>query len=450
MSDLGQILELLQQQNEMRVKDREEDEVKRHLMAKEIKQSVKEEINAVIKPWQERTEAVEEKTNSMETNISKLLQEVAGLKEQITSKQVRDRNWAAVAGAEGSGGTGAVLTGANAIPLGRTTLEDCENDYQKTEDADNDDRIKEVLGKARRTLGFGPIKSEDIARQYKESSMFGRARNENDAKMMSVMELMLCDMKISKAEQQNMEIVRVFAPQRDNADMLYCEFRSMSSVFTVFKHTRNMRRGTNVSSYIPKEYYEQYRALEEICFKWRKEEGYRTRVRMGREGLEVWRKRGVELVYSQVPLAVLGELPPVTVLRREVRQENRSLTSSPPVGRPGYTPPKKKRPRSMSQSKSPSSRSPPGKKPDESTREGVEGGEEGEEEKSRKALEQADLVKDPSISPVPAGQGLLKVPDLGRVVTVQATTPSKQITNLANDTYNHTSSPIYRKNSISA
>ena len=65
----------------------------------------------------------------------------------------------------------------------------------------------------------------------------------------------------------------------------------------------------------------------------------RTKVRIGRNGLEVWRKRGEEMEYSQVPLKTLGDLPEISMVRRVERQEERSMTRSPPPGRPGYTPP---------------------------------------------------------------------------------------------------------------
>ena len=131
-----------------------------------------------------------------------------------------------------------------------------------------------------------------------------------------------------------------------------------------------MRRGTNISPYIPKGHYNRYRVLEEICYSWRKDEGARTRVKMGKKGLEVWKKQSGEDVYTQVPNDSLGKLPEVAMIRREDRQEDRSLTISLPTGRPGYTPPpgrgqQGKRDRSKSSTKSPDSRSPPNKKTDE-------------------------------------------------------------------------------------
>ena len=315
-----------------------------------------------------------------------------------------------------------VLTGANTAPLGKKVVVDDNN--EKEEDQTTESEKKKVVEKARRTLGFQPIRKEDIQRQYKECGRFGIARNEDDAKMMAVMELMHLDMKISKEDIQNMQIIKVFAPRREGAEMLYCEFRSISSAHNVYKHTRVMRRGTTVSPFIPKEHYERYRAMEEMCYQWRKEEGYRTKVRMGRKGLEVWRKIGDELDYSEVPADLLGELPLVALPRREERKEDRLLTSSPPAGRPGYTPPSArgkqgKRPRTSNKMGSPNSRSPPNKKADE--RESISLG----------------------------SYGLLEKPDVGKVTSIQVSTPIKNIQKTVANTYN-TSSPIFRKMSTSA
>ena len=242
------------------------------------------------------------------------------------------------------------------------------------------------------------------------------------------MELMNLDMKISKEDLKEMEIVRVFAPKRENAQILYCEFKQMSSVYKVYSHTRHMRRGTTISPYIPKEHYSRYRAMEEICYNLRKEEGARTRVKFGRRGLEVWKKQPGVLEYSKVPINSLSELPEVDMLRKKESREDRQLISSPPAGRPGYTPPPAqgkqwKRYRSKSNTQSPESRSPPNKKTYEGDR------------KKEDTTERENI------------QGLVKRPDLGKVISIQGSTPTKKSEKLAENMLDTTSSPIYRKGS---
>ena len=167
----------------------------------------------------------------------------------------------------------------------------------------------------------------------------------------------------------------------------------------------------------------------------RKEEGARTKVKIGERGLEVWKKEPGELDYNKVPIDSLGELPEVGMLKKEESREDRQLTRSPPAGRPGYTPPSArwqqgKRDRSKSNTASPASRSPPNKKADEGA-----GRKEGQPDE--KAKDDVSLVQDPTISPII--KGLLKRPDLGKVTSIQASTPLKKT---VDDTIN---SPIFRK-----
>ena len=430
-------------QNENRLKDKEDASKAQERakednsaaidqMAKVVREGIKEEIKEVMKPWEEKTTAVEKKTEALAEEVSTLTKELSGLKQQLAKSNTWTGVVVAGGGArpKGSAVGEGTLTGANTAQLGMRTIQK-EQEIDAMEEAKKED----ILEKARRTLGFGPITAEDIARQYKDCNMFGKADNDNEAKEMAVMELMLLDMKISKEEQKEMKIARVFSPRRENAQMLYCEFKSISSVHKVFQHSRHMRRGTNISPYIPKEHYNRYRVLEEICYNWRKEEGARTRVKMGKKGLEVWKKERGEIEYTQVPIDSLGELPEVAMIRREDRQEDRSLTSSPPAGRPGYTPPPVKgqhgkRYRSKSNTTSPDSRSPPNKKADEGK--GTQGDDEDKEASEEKGLDTDPTNSSPT-------KGLLKRPDLGKVISIQASTPTKKTTDKVDN------SPIFRK-----
>ena len=157
---------------------------------------------------------------------------------------------------------------------------------------------------------------------------------------------------------------------------------------------------------------------------------------MGEYGLEVWKKEPGDLDYNKVPIDSLGKLPEVAMLKKEESREDSQLTSSPPAGRPGYTPPsgrrqQGKRVRTKSSTASPESRSPPTKK-------AGEGARPKENKVDETASEDLGLVRDPTISPIT--EGLLKRPDLGKVTSIQASTPTK--TADQNETL---SSPIFRK-----
>jgi hypothetical protein len=176
-----------------------------------------------------------------------------------------------------------------------------------------------ILEKARRTVGFDPIYKADVDRMYLENCRFGKAKNEEEAKWMSVKEFMMCDMKLTREEVDEMEHVRVFTPRRENACTVYVEFKERKDVLAIYSRTRGMRRRSNITNHIPPEYYAQYTAMENKCYKWRKEKGVRTKVRIGEYGLEVWRNDGGG--YMRVNKAELGQLPEVEVPKRGQIQE---------------------------------------------------------------------------------------------------------------------------------
>ena len=208
MAELAQIMEMLKMQNENRLKDKEDASKAQERakednraaidqMAKVVREGIKEEIKEVMKPWEEKTTAVEKKTEALAEEVSTLTKELSGLKQQLA----KSNTWTGVVVAGGGArpkesavGEG-TLTGANTAQLGMRKLQK-EQEIDAMEEAKKED----ILEKARRTLGFGPIKAEDIARQYKDCNMFGKADNDNEAKEMALMELMLLDMKISKEE----------------------------------------------------------------------------------------------------------------------------------------------------------------------------------------------------------------------------------------------------------
>ena len=57
------------------------------------------------------------------------------------------------------------------------------------------------------------------------------------------------------------------------------EFGSEHEVDSVFTHTRRI---VNKENWIPKQMYGRYRAVEELAYNIRKEEGLKTRVKIGR------------------------------------------------------------------------------------------------------------------------------------------------------------------------
>ena len=92
-------MEMLKMQNENRLKDKEdaskaqerakEDNIAAiDQMAKVVREGIKEEIKEVMKPWEEKTTAVEKKTEALAEEVSTLAKELSGLKQQLAKGRV--------------------------------------------------------------------------------------------------------------------------------------------------------------------------------------------------------------------------------------------------------------------------------------------------------------------------------------------------------------------------
>ena len=54
----------------------------------------------------------------------------------------------------------------------------------------------------------------------------------------------------------------IFPPAKDNWETLYVQFESEIAVNTIFSYAKNLKKNQRLVRYIPKEFYERYRAME--------------------------------------------------------------------------------------------------------------------------------------------------------------------------------------------
>ena len=90
-------------------------------------------------------------------------------------------------------------------------------------------------------------------------------------------------MKILPSDIEKLNITRIFPPAKQDWNVLYVEFGSEFEADTIFRYTRNMvRKDHRVINWIPKQMYDRFRAVESLAYTIRKEEGLKTRVKIGR------------------------------------------------------------------------------------------------------------------------------------------------------------------------
>ena len=90
-------------------------------------------------------------------------------------------------------------------------------------------------------------------------------------------------MRMNEDEIDLLKINRVFyAANNPYWNNLYVEFADPSSVSTCYRFTRNLQAGRKIFPYIPKMFYNRYKALDKHAYNLRhSSQHYKTRIRFG-------------------------------------------------------------------------------------------------------------------------------------------------------------------------
>ena len=187
-------------------------------------------------------------------------------------------------------------------------------------------RIVELCETGRRVVGFSPIEPRMLEMQIRS---FG-AKNQEEAMLMEIKSYLKCEMKVRPSDIEKLDIVRIFHPAKENWNVLYVEFGNEYQVDKLFTYTRGMvKKDHRVVRWFPKQMYDRYRAVESMAYEIRKNLKQKTRVKIGRNDLELsTREIGSSFWRRQ---ALPTSLPKID-LDSSFRP---AILSSPPPGRPG-------------------------------------------------------------------------------------------------------------------
>ena len=268
---------------------------------------------------------------------------------------------------------------------------------------------------------------------------YGGAATREDALLLAVREFMNYELKIKPHEQDKMVIDELFEKKSENLDTVYVKFKYRSSLSMIFERAKSMRKESQLVTYVPREFQELFQALNEKLKVVRMEgEGWRTRVKVGREDLIVYKKKKqIGAVFEYLDMD-LSDLPPVCLTRPKV-----PISDSPPPGRPGHRngegeEARKRRRSGLTSGLSPTNKSSrnEGEDYDNISSESEED-EDTRQEAGNDVANEPDRVKTragaggycgpPTISPVKVGQGLLTKPNLGEVIEEVSSVKGKVI-----------------------
>ena len=312
------------QEAEIRAKEREQDMSK---IAEMIREGVREEVKAAVQPVEKRLTVQEETCQDLGRQIQNLVIELGNLKEEVQTIKDFPTLSSSVTPA------GRSIASKSASEHTKAALEVFNNagptEGNGSDNSDVENKVLEICSKARRIVGFQPIEPRMLEIQ---KVAYG-AKDMDEAMLMEIKSYLKCEMKVRPHDIENLEIVRIFPPAKDDWNTLYVEFGSEHEVNQIFRHTRVMvKQDHKVVRWYPKELFARFQALDSICYKMREEmrqkgQKLRTKVVVGKDDLELSTKlpTGRWKVH-----ALPGGLPGI-----DLEARNRwSLSSSPPPGRP--------------------------------------------------------------------------------------------------------------------
>ena len=185
----------------------------------------------------------------------------------------------------------------------------------------------EMCTAARRVIGFLPIEPRMLDMQVKS---FG-ARSMEEAKVMEIKSYLKCEMKMKHADIEKLEMIKIFPPAKEDWNVLYVELGSDSQVDMVMAHTRYMvKKDHRVVRWYPRQMYERYRAVEAIAYEIRRTKNLKTRVKVGKDDIELSTREAGSTYWRQQVL-------PDSLPRFDMRSTRSDIPTSPPPGRPWGT-----------------------------------------------------------------------------------------------------------------
>ena len=277
MTSIEDILSFLKADKDERGREKEEDKIERANERAEdmrkieelIKVGVKEEVNTILKPLQDRLDKQEKVVEEMTMQVSVILKEMETLKTSASNKpdfptlQHAEREQPVQQHPAPGQGQQAV----QAEGPGR---------------GDQTDRVKQICSNARKVIGLSPIEPRMLEIQMQS---YG-AKDIQEAMLMEVKNYLKCEMKVRPSVVEELEIVKVFHPAKDDWNTLYVELGHELEVDLLYTYTKNItKKDHRVFPYIPKEMYRRYRGAESFLYSVRQKDRVRTKVKLGVDDL---------------------------------------------------------------------------------------------------------------------------------------------------------------------
>ena len=136
---------------------------------------------------------------------------------------------------------------------------------------DNDNRVKQIIREAKKVVGMKPIDKAHIQHTMRRNRETDDDMDEDErwekALDETVKAFLKYEMKMKSEDLEQLQIVNIFPPAKEEWNTVYVEFESIEMVNFLMSFTQYMRRDTkedrpSIEKYIPKELFARYSAVK--------------------------------------------------------------------------------------------------------------------------------------------------------------------------------------------
>ena len=191
-----------------------------------------------------------------------------------------------------------------------------------------DERIREIAKKGKRTIGIGPIPEDWIQEVMEEQGL----SNHGDGVLATVYDFLKYELSMPAEGIKELTISRIFhLPGEGQKEKVYIEFTKDYMPKIMFRYIEKLSKKLNMFNYIPEEFMERWKALDNLAFQLRHAEpAYKTKIRWGGEDIVLERKLKSQ-PKDPYRLVTVTDLPAVNLSPPPVLPRP---TTSPAPGRP--------------------------------------------------------------------------------------------------------------------
>ena len=128
--------------------------------------------------------------------------------------------------------------------------------------------------------------------------------------LMEVKNYLKCELKVKPSEIEQLNILKIFHPAKDDWNTLYVELGNEAEVEFLYTFTKNIKEKDNrLFPYIPRQMYRRFRAAESFLYNIRQTEKVKTKVKIGLDDFTLATRIPGSKVWRNCPLP--NNLPPI-------------------------------------------------------------------------------------------------------------------------------------------